>query len=76
MIMLQRGSESVIKLERNDWFRQLVEVSSQNICSIVNCVAGPIQAFAISIGRVEGVLQFLDTLLRAAETEYALNIGC
>lgn len=42
----------------------------------MDCVAGPVQALAISIGAVEGNFQLLDPLLAASKTENALHIGC
>jgi hypothetical protein len=61
-IRSQWGSESLVEIEGHDGFRQLIEVSSQDVGSVVDSVASPIEALAISIGRVEGCLEVFDAL--------------
>jgi len=50
LVVANRVSESVVKVQRDDWFGQLVEVATKNVGGIVNRIAAPIQAFTVAIG--------------------------
>lgn len=75
LMVLQRVAEALVEFQRDDRFGELVEISSQNVGRVVDCIPSPVETFAISIRRVEGDLQFFDALLAASKTEYTLNIG-
>lgn len=55
-------SESLVKLQGDNWFWELVKVASKDICSIVDRISSPIQAFPISLGRVKNLLKVFDPL--------------
>ena len=75
LVIPEGSSEAIIELQRYDRLRKLVEISSENIRRIMDSVAGPIEAFAIAIWRVELLAKLLDTLFRAAKAEDTLDIG-
>ena len=75
VIVLQRLSEAVVKLKRDDGFWELVEIPTENVCGIVHRVARPVQALAISVGRVELCLELFDALLGATKAEYSFDVG-
>ena len=70
----QRISESVVEVERNDRFRQLVEVPSQNIRRIMHRVTGPIQTLPVLFGGVKNGLEVLDSLCGAIQSEDTFNV--
>lgn len=74
-IWSQRISKTLVEVKRNDGLGQLVQVTAEYVCSIVDCVAGPIQPFAISVGRIEGGLKVFDALRGATQAENAFYIG-
>lgn len=49
LVVSQRVSKAVIKIERYYRFRKLVEISPKNVGRIVYGVAGPVESFAISV---------------------------
>ena len=68
-------AEEMVEVQGNDGFRQLVEISAENVCSVVYSVAAPIQTLAISVRRIKGHLQFFDSFLRATQPEDTFDIG-
>lgn len=76
LVSAEGYSELVVEVERNDGLRKLVEVPAEDVCGIMDRVATPIQALTIALWGVEGFTKFLDALLRAAEPEDALDVGC
>lgn len=76
LVVSKRVSKLLVKFQRNDGLRKLVEVAPEDICGVVYSKASPIQPFAISVWAVKGDLELLDPLLAPGETENALNIGC
>lgn len=75
LVILKRVTEAFVELERDDGFGQLVEVPAQNVGSVVDRVATPVETLSIAVGRVECNTQFLDALLGSTEAEDALYIG-
>jgi hypothetical protein len=75
LVASQRISEAVVEIEGYYGLGQLVEVSPQDVGSVVDCVSRPVQAFAIAVRRVKDLLQLLDALLRSAQAEYAFDVG-
>jgi hypothetical protein len=75
LVVLERVAEAFVELERDDGFGQLVEVSAKDIGGIVNRVATPVEPLAVTIGRVEGIAQFLDALFRSTQTKDSLDVG-
>lgn len=69
-------AEPLIKFQRNYRLRQLVEVASENVRGIVDCISSPVQTFAIAVWAVESDLELLDALLASGKSEDALNISC
>lgn len=69
-------AEALVEFQRNDRFRQLVQVSAEDVGGIVNRVSGPIQALSVTFGRVEYFLEILDTLGGPIESEDTLDISC
>jgi len=68
------ASEALVKLKRDDWLRELVEVTTKDIGRIMNSVAGPIESLSVSVWRVKGGLELLDTLLGPGQSENTLHI--
>lgn len=62
-----------IQVQRNDGLGQVVQVSAENISSVVYCVAIPNKTLAVSIGGVENALELFYALLGTAEAENAFN---
>jgi hypothetical protein len=52
----QRVPESIVKRQGNDGLWKLIEISSEYVCGVVDCVAGPVKTFAILGWRVENGL--------------------
>ncbi len=50
LVISQRVSKAVVKVEGYYWFWKLVEISPKNVGRIVYGVAGPVESFAISVG--------------------------
>jgi hypothetical protein len=75
LVIPQRLSKRIVVLERNDGFGQLVEVPSEDIGSIVYCIASPIETLTPSGRRVKGYFQLFDSLLGASKAEYTLDVG-
>jgi hypothetical protein len=48
-IWSERIAETLVGIERDDRFRKLVQIPSQNVGSIVHRVASPVQSFTISV---------------------------
>lgn len=75
-LMIPEGiSEPLVELQRDNRLGQLIEVSSEDVGSIMHSVACPVQAFAISVGAVKCYLELLDTLLASGQPENALDIS-
>ena len=75
LMVAQRLSERIIVLQGDDGLGELVEVPSENIGSVVDGVASPVQTLSPARGRVEGHLELFYSFLRARQAEYALDIG-
>jgi hypothetical protein len=45
----KRIAEAFVEVKRYYWLWKLVEVSAQNVGSIMNCIACPVESFAIAI---------------------------
>jgi len=69
------ASEAFVEFEWNDWFRELVEITSKDVGSIMNGIASPIESFAKSIWRIKRGLELFDTLLGSRKSKYALYIS-
>lgn len=69
----QRIAELFIQIQRNDGLRQIVEVASEDIGSVVYRVSVPNEALAVSIGRVENAFELFDALFGATEAENAFD---
>jgi len=74
--LLERYPEALVEFKWYDRFRELIEVSSENIGSIMHTVACPQQALAILVWCVEDCDKLFNSALSACETEDTLNIGC
>lgn len=59
----QRFSKLLIQFERDHRLREVVEVATEDIGGIVNCVPIPHQPLAVSVWRIEDVFEFLDPFL-------------
>ena len=75
LMVPQRITESLVKLEWDDWLRKLIEVSPEDVRSIVNGIACPVKTFAVAIWAVKGSLKLFDALFAASKPENTLNIG-
>ena len=69
-------AEALVEFQRNYGFGQLVQVTAEDVGSIVNRVSGPIQALSVTFGGVEYFLEILDTLGGPIESEDTLDISC
>lgn len=65
-----------VKLQRNDRLGQLVQIAAQDVGGIVDGIPGPVQAFSISFGGVEDLLEILDAFCRSVKTKDTFHIGC
>ena len=72
---LQRCPKLFIQVYGHDGLGEVVEIAAKDVGGIVDGVSGPIEAFAVLVGRVEKRLELLDALFRAAETKNAFNTG-
>lgn len=50
LVVPERIAEVLVKVERDDWLRQQVEVSPEDVRSIVNSIASPVKALAVPVG--------------------------
>ena len=65
-LMAAQGlAERVVVLQWDDGFWEVVEVATKDVGSIVDGVACPVEAFAISWWGVKGSLELLDSLFQA-----------
>ena len=76
LMVLQWLAEVCVEVQWYDGLRQEIEVAAEDVGSVVNGVPGPVEAFAVTVRRVEGELEFFDPLLTPCQAEDAFNIGC
>lgn len=76
LVISEGLSEALVEIERYNWLWQLVEISAENIGSVVNSVSCPVESFTIAFWRVESILKFFDSALCTGESEYSLDVGC
>jgi hypothetical protein len=50
LVILQGIAEAFVEFQGNDRLGKLIEVSSQNVGSVVYSVTGPVQSLAVAIG--------------------------
>lgn len=55
----QRFSKFFIQFQGDHWFREVVEVATEDVGGIVDCVSIPHQPLAIAVWRVENRFEFL-----------------
>jgi len=67
--------EAFVKFEWNDWFRELVEITSKDVGGIMDGIACPVESFAKSIRRVKGSLELFDALFGSGKSKDTLYIG-
>jgi hypothetical protein len=65
LMAFERIPEGVVVLQRYYRLREIVEVASQDIGSVMYSIAGPIQTFPIAGWGVKGSPELFDALLRA-----------
>lgn len=46
----------VVEVEGYDGFRELIEVTAQDVCGIVDGKASPVKTLTVAFGRVESLL--------------------
>lgn len=63
LVVAQWLSEAVVVVERNDGLWEMVEVPTEDVGCIVDCIACPVQTLAVARWGVERDLQLLDPLL-------------
>jgi len=73
--LLKRYSEAFVKFKRYNGFWKLIEVSSENVGSIMHTVARPQQSLPVLVWCVEDCDKLFDPALGACKTKYALHIG-
>lgn len=71
----QRFSELLIEIQRNHRFGEVIEVATEDVGGIMNCVTVPNEAFSVPIRGVKQGLQLLDSLFGPVKAEDALNLG-
>jgi hypothetical protein len=69
----QGFAELLIEIEWDDWLRQVIQVSPQDICRVVDRESVPHEALAIAIGGVKDGLELLDALFGSAQSENTLD---
>jgi hypothetical protein len=75
LVHAQWFPEALVKFQRDDWFGELVQVTTKDIGSVVHSVARPVQALSVPFGGIEDGLEILDTFRGAVETKDAFDIG-
>lgn len=63
LMMPQWIAESVVEIEGDNGLWELVEIASQDVGSIMDSIASPIETLTIALRRVESSLQLFDTTL-------------
>lgn len=63
--MAERVPKSVVEVQRYNGLGELVKISTEDVGCVMNSVSGPVQTFAITVGRVENFLEIFDALRRS-----------
>jgi hypothetical protein len=75
LVVLERVAEAFIEFQGDNRLGKLIEISSQDVGSIVHGVPGPVQTFAIPIRRVERDFKLFDTFFTSRKTKDAFHVG-
>ena len=76
LVGAQGLAELLVEVQGHDRLGQLVEITTEDIGGIMHGVAGPIEAFSVTFGGVEGFLEVLDSFCGSVETKDTLHVGC
>lgn len=63
LVAAERLAEGVVVLQGDDGLREVVEVTAEDICSIVHSIACPVESFAVPRRGVKCSLELFDSLL-------------
>lgn len=74
LVNAQGLTETFVKFEWDDGFRQLIQVSTEDVGGVVYRVSGPIQALSITFWGVEYFLEVFDTFRGTIESEDTFHI--
>ena len=56
LINAQGFAEALVEFQRDDRLGELVQIPTEDVRSVVYCIARPIQTFSISLGGIEDLL--------------------
>jgi hypothetical protein len=71
----KRLAEGFVEVEGDNGFGELVQVATEDVCCVVDCVPSPVEAFSIALCRIKNLLELFDASRRAAQTKDALDLG-